>query len=64
MWDLVGNPEDRFSHNEAHDEIGPALKRYTCIAEYAGDNGNVRGSSHLIFMKEPSLTRHDGDSTL
>ena len=18
MWDLVGNPEDRFSHNEAH----------------------------------------------
>ena len=18
MWDLIGNPEDRFSHNEAH----------------------------------------------
>ena len=21
MWDLVGNPEDRFSHNEAHIEL-------------------------------------------
>ena len=21
MWDLVGNPEDRFSHNEAHSEV-------------------------------------------
>ena len=22
MWDLVGNPEDRFSHNEAHIKVG------------------------------------------
>ena len=24
MWDLVGNPEDRFSHNEAHLSPGKA----------------------------------------
>ena len=24
MWDLVGNPDDRFSHNEAHVKIEPA----------------------------------------
>ena len=26
MWDLVGNPEDRFSHNEAHIERVSAVK--------------------------------------
>ena len=27
MWDLVGNPEDRFSHKEAHILGGPIRER-------------------------------------
>ena len=29
MWDLVGNPEDLFSHNEAQTEAGP--ERTACM---------------------------------
>ena len=28
MWDLVGNPEDRFSHNEAHIKKGSSASWY------------------------------------
>ena len=27
MWDQVGNPEDRFSHNEAHMSLGSCNDR-------------------------------------
>ena len=30
MWDVVGNPEDRFSHNEAH--FGAAQLRFVYIS--------------------------------
>ena len=32
--DLVGNPEDRFSHNEAHIRFSLCLNSITCMFEY------------------------------
>ena len=34
MWDLVGNPEERFSHNEAHISVA-------CETLYPVDNGVI-----------------------
>ena len=34
MWDLVGNPEDRFSHNEAHYYVDDVLKFLIVMAGY------------------------------
>ena len=31
MWDLVGNPEDRFSHNEAQ-----SLQLFVCLKKFFG----------------------------
>ena len=32
MWDLVGNPEDRFSHNEAHINQGGYFVKLTIFS--------------------------------
>ena len=35
MWDLVGNPEDRFSHNEAHllpDKVPTPMTKASVVA--------------------------------
>ena len=34
MWDLVGNPEDRFSHNEAHLDKSSSIINLKSIGGY------------------------------
>ena len=58
MWDLVGNPEDRFSHNEAH--ILMVCCRYRWkrngIDYYpASDDGRVSlAEGSLVFLNPQS----------
>ena len=36
MWDLVGNPEDRFSQNEAHIILGFGVTLYVDVVNVIG----------------------------
>ena len=54
MWDLVGNPEDRFSHNEAH--IVFLLQRLAIAREFGDKAAERRAYSNLgnahVFLGE------------
>ena len=41
MWDLVGNPEDRFSHNEAHLSIFMLMKAADSHVGHIGVKGRM-----------------------
>ena len=47
MFDLVGNPEDRFSHNEAHIKEGCKL--------HGGVSMMVFFHDHLFYFSKPCL---------
>ena len=56
MSDLVGNPEDRFSHNEAHIAIGRELRNECIACRLCSLNLHVVDkSAHLICHVLPSL---------
>ena len=59
MWDLVGNPEDRFSHNEAH--FGIASVNYSSqICIYL----EFRFKSDVNFVIASVIHRFTGNSAL
>ena len=54
MWDLVGNPEDRFSHDKAHIVSShfldtPALKHYWQNEFHSSDNLDTRSDVVITF---------------
>ena len=58
MWNLVGNPEDRFSHNEAHISAGSKGKKKKgttmALTDFLSDEqGNVQGpgTSYVLANK-------------
>ena len=57
MWDVVGNPEDRFSHNEAHmvsthivesdkSRYPPSLVSYRCAL-----GGKIPSYMHAVLVR-------------
>ena len=54
MWDLVGNPEDRFSHNEAQFTL-KVIKRVQ-LAEKVTKNLRIRVLTHQKKKKKKKKT--------
>ena len=52
MSDLVGNPEDRFSHNEAHLFLSLQLDKNYCLPKASGDIiGLTPGKSEIDELR-------------
>ena len=69
MWDLVGNPEDRFSHNEAHFMTNLNERMFASAVNCTWELQNSRldmlptavtltGSTILFCMEKPKLGGH------
>ena len=48
MWDLVGNPEDRFSHNKAHLFKQPLCVSFTFSRQASVGVGSYYGTYFLL----------------
>ena len=56
MWDLVGNPEDRFSHNKAHIHQRDSLPKSSmyCEKTCVFINTKNKGADQLACIRMPS----------
>ena len=60
MSDLVRNPEDRFSHVEAHTTMAEFILGIQCWAKNSSTNTNSRLFASLSSIKINAFSEKDG----
>ena len=68
MWDLVGNPEDRFSHNEAqlmfgshnHGSPTPSMRHHRKLKHYDGTTKRAHGCKPVLKKATSEAVQRPG----